>query len=73
VRVGGAVQVLTRKNDATGGVWVRWGLTLKLEKVISTCYRLCTGSSVQKGETREQPDPQGPKSCMCVCVGQCRF
>ena len=31
------------------------------------------GSPVQKVETREHPDLQGPKSCMCVCVGQCRF
>jgi hypothetical protein len=37
-----------RKNDKYGGVWVHWGLTLKLDKGISTCYRLGMGSSVQK-------------------------
>ncbi len=49
------------------------GFTLKLEKGTSNCYRLGVKSSVQKVETREHPDLQGPKSYMCVCVGQCRF
>ena len=62
-----------RKNDEKSEVWVRLGLTLKLEKGMSTCYRLGGWSSVQKVETREHPDLQGPKSYMCVYVGQCRF
>ncbi len=62
-----------RKNDEKGEVRVRLGLTLKLEKGTSTCYRLGMGSPVQKIVTREQPDLQGPKSYMCVCLGQCRF
>ncbi len=62
-----------RKNDVKGEVWVRWGLKLKLETGMSTCYRLGMGSPVQKVETREHSDLQGPKSYMFVCVGQCRF
>ena len=64
-----------RKNDENGKVWVRLGLTLKLEKGtgMSTWYRLGMGSPVEKVETREQPDLRGPKSYLCVCVGQCRF
>ena len=46
-----------RQNDVNGGVWVRFDLTLKLEKGMSTGYRLGMGSPVQKGETREATRP----------------
>ena len=46
-----------RKNDVNGGVWVRFDLTLKLEKGMSTCYRLGMGSPFQKVETREATRP----------------
>ena len=38
---------------------------LKLEKDKSICYRLGGWSPVQKVETREKPDLQGPKSYTC--------
>ncbi len=61
-----------RKNDENGIVWVRWGLTLKLEKNISTCYRLGRGSPVYKVEAHEFQDPQGPKSGHSGGWGQCK-
>ena len=42
-----------RQNDVNGGVWVRFDVALKLEKGMSTCYRLGMGSPVQKVVTRE--------------------
>ena len=59
---GGGSADSNRKNPENGEVWVRWGK-------FSTCYRLGVRSPVQKVETREQPDLQGPKSYMGGRVG----
>ncbi len=61
-----------RKNDENGRVWVSWGLTSKLEKDISTCYRLGKGPPVQEVEAHEFQHLQGPKSCHSGGWGQCK-
>ncbi len=59
---------INRKNDVKGGVWVRFDLTLKLEKGMSTFYRLGMGSPVQKVETREATrPPRSNKLHLLVC------
>ena len=50
-------------------------MRIKIESGEEHKYLLSIGWGFlfQKVETGEQPDIQGPKSYMCVCVGQCRF
>ncbi len=69
VRVCWAVPIMTEKMTKM----VEFGSVelWHFKKDIRSCYRLREDSPVQKVENREQPDLHGPKSYMCVRVGQC--